>query len=574
MIGLKGGSVFRIVSLGLALACVSALVLIVGIAMLLADNRDTRMPQPPIYSPYPGGLIPKDLQAETDRVNSEIEDLEQEAVSEWRALPKNAGSTMRQVQLLGKIEIYDKNLSVNRNQACAFCHMPYTGFSGPISSLNATVVAYPGSVHYRFGRRKPQGYTYSPYYPVLQYNRAQNNFYGGNFWDLRATGYRTQSPDAEQAQGPPHDTQEMAFPDTACVIYRIANGAYAGIFTTVWGTQAFAIRWPAQTEKTCGTPGGAFGSNMAPLDLKPEDRGKADAAYDQYALAITAYEESPDVSPFSSKFDAALASPDKKILTSDEQAGWDLFRGKAKCNTCHLDGTQSSFQESSSGSNGTTAAGNAASVAPLFTDFTSSNLGVPRNPQNPFYYENKPDAYGFTPNPEGPRAIDLGVGAFLKGNAGDLPNSEWAQYAGNFDGKMQVPTLRNVDMRPDPTFIKSYMHNGYLKSLKEVVHFYNTRDVYKAKGGTCSPGTEKLTCWPPPEVSRNVDTTTGNLGLTDKEEDQIVAFMRTLTDGHMYPYTDSNSFRPSHVKSNFFPQVKKVSYRPPFDASPQLRIPH
>jgi cytochrome c peroxidase len=42
---------------------------------------------------------------------------------------------------------------------------------------------------------------------------------------------------------------------------------------------------------------------------------------------------------------------------------------------------------------------------------------------------------------------------------------------------MQVQTLRNVDMRPCPTFVKAHMHNGYLKSLKEVVHFYNTRDV-------------------------------------------------------------------------------------------------
>ena len=107
---------------------------------------------------------------------------------------------------------------------------------------------------------------------------------------------------------------------------------------------------------------------------------------------------------------------------------------------------------------------------------------------------------------------------------------------------MQVPTLRNVDMRPDPKFIKAYMHNGYLKSLKEVVHFYNTRDLYKARGGTCPTGTEKLTCWPPPEVSANVDTTIGNLGLTDKEEDQIVAFLRTLTDGYTRPYTDGNTF--------------------------------
>jgi cytochrome c peroxidase len=536
-------------NMALVLGCGTGLALLMAIAIRSPDPRDRGAPQESIYSPYPAALIPKDLEAEADRVNREIDDLEQEAMSQWRVLPKNGGTAMRQVQLLGKIEMYDKNLSVNRNQACAFCHMPYAGFSGPVSSLNATVVAYPGSVHYRFGKRKPQGYTYSPYYPTLQYNPTQSNFYGGNFWDLRATGYRTQSPDAEQAQGPPHDTQEMGLPDTACVVYRIATGPYAGIFTTVWGTQAFSIAWPAQAEKTCSTPGGAFGANMEPLELKLEDRGKSDAAYDQYALSITAYEQSPDISPFSSKFDAALASPDKKILTAEEQAGWDLFRGKAKCNTCHLDGTQNSFQESSSGSNGTTTAGNAAGVAPLFTDFTSSNLGVPRNPKNPFYYQNKPDAYGFTPNPEGLSFIDFGVGSFLSRKSGDLPNSEWAQYAKNFDGKMQVITLRNIDMRPYATFVKAYMHNGYLKSLKEVVHFYNTRDVYKAKGGACPAGTEKLTCWPAPEVPNNVDTTIGNLGLTDKEEDQIVAFMRTLTDGYTYPYTDGNSFRPPPATS-------------------------
>jgi cytochrome c peroxidase len=107
---------------------------------------------------------------------------------------------------------------------------------------------------------------------------------------------------------------------------------------------------------------------------------------------------------------------------------------------------------------------------------------------------------------------------------------------------MQVSTLRNIDMRPYPAFVKSYMHNGYLKSLKEVVHFYNTRDVYKSPTGTCSPQTEKLTCWPAPEVAANVDTTTGNLGLTDAEENQIVAFLRTLTDGYTQAYTDAKSF--------------------------------
>ena len=90
--------------------------------------------------------------------------------------------------------------------------------------------------------------------------------------------------------------------------------------------------------------------------------------------------------------------------------------------------------------------------------------------------------------------------------------------------------VRNVDMRPRPDFVKAYMHNGYLKSLKEVVHFYNTRDALPRCQGEGAPG-EKVSCWPAPEVSANVDTTVGKLGLTPQEEDQLVAFMKTLTDG-------------------------------------------
>src|SRR6266566_98928 len=159
-----------------------------------------------VYFPYPPGVIPPDLVPEIDRVNREVKLIEAEALAQWHALPINSGTAMRQVQILGKLELFDKNLSVNKNQACSFCHMPYAGFSGPIPSVNLTTVAYPGSVHFRFGKRKPQAYTYSPWYPVLDYNESQEDFYGGNFWDLRATGSLLQSADAEQAQGPPHDS--------------------------------------------------------------------------------------------------------------------------------------------------------------------------------------------------------------------------------------------------------------------------------------------------------------------------------------------------------------------------------
>jgi hypothetical protein len=82
-----------------------------------------------------------------------------------------------------------------------------------------------------------------------------------------------------------------------------------------------------------------------------------------------------------------------------------------------------------------------------------------------------------------------------------------------------------VDKRPKPDFVKAYMHNGYLKSLKEVVHFYNTRDTLGACQMAHDPG-EKVTCWPSPEVPLNVNKTIGRLGLTDREEDQIVEAKR------------------------------------------------
>jgi cytochrome c peroxidase len=167
-------------------------------------------------------------------------------------------------------------------------------------------------------------------------------------------------------------------------------------------------------------------------------------------------------------------------------------------------------------------------VAPLFTDFTSANTGLPKNQAIPYYCESAPDQYGYTPNPLGLAALDLGVGAMLSGTNNPNP-LQWKSLAPLYNGKFQVPTLRNVDRRPRPDFVKAYMHNGYLKSLAEVVHFYNTSQALPrcAQG---SPG-EKVSCWPVPETPQNVTTLIGNLGLTSQDESDLVAFLQTLTDG-------------------------------------------
>src|SRR6202165_6015890 len=131
-------------------------------------------------------LSPQALQ-EIAQVEAEIDRIEAQAIERLAAPPDNQ---IQQVEVLGKLMLYDKQLSVNRNEACAFCHTPETGFTGPVSELNRTTGAYPGSVRTRFSDRKPQTHSYAPLSPVLHYNPGQGDLVGGNFWDMRATGRR------------------------------------------------------------------------------------------------------------------------------------------------------------------------------------------------------------------------------------------------------------------------------------------------------------------------------------------------------------------------------------------------
>jgi len=400
----------------------------------------------------------------------------------------------QQLILLGKLLFYDRELSVRRNEACAFCHMPETGFSGPVSALNQTTVSYPGSIRSRFSERSPQTHSYASYAPVLHYNALQGDFVGGAFWDMRATGLRLNSPLAEQAQGPPLDPVEMGLIDAACMVYRASERPYRPIAERVWGAQAFAVKWPNDVEAVCDRPGPATASDPLPVHLSRVDRGIVQTTFDAIAQAIAAYEGSDEVNPFSSKFDLVMA--DKAKFTPEEQVGYALFRSKAShCNECHRDGGPGE--------------------EPLFTDFTASNLGLPANRAVPHYEEGT--------------FSDMGVGGFLRGPLN--PDSQWSSQAKSFVGKYKTPTLRNVDKRPQPDFVKAYMHNGYLKSLEEVVHFYNTRDALPAcKAG--DPG-EKVSCWPAPEHPETMNRRQlGKLGLSAKQESAIVAFLKTLTDGY------------------------------------------
>jgi cytochrome c peroxidase len=337
----------------------------------------------------------------------------------------------------------------------------------------------------------------------------------------------------------------MGNPDTACIAYKISQAPYRPLFTLVWG-DSFDIKWPSNTAQICATPDGAFGSNTQPVALSPTDRTKANNIFDHWGQSISFYEGSSDVSPFTSKIDANIKGT--YTYNSDENAAKTLFGGQGNCNSCHLDGLSTTLTSSQIDT------GTPADTAPLFTNFAYANLGLPLNPRITLFYESTPDGFGFTPNSDGFQYRDLLFGNFLRSGpqSGPDPNAtNWLQYAPATDGRAQTATIRDAALTPPqcptteagqtdangnpiPYFQKEFFHNGYIKSLKQLVHFYNTRDVYgyNVTSGHCPAGTvERVTCWPMPEVPDNMNMTIGNLGLTDQEENLVVLAIQLATDG-------------------------------------------
>ena len=370
-------------------------------------------------------------------------------------------------ELLGGLIFFDANLSEPKGQACESCHGKDVGWTGPNEASNVLRGGvYHGANTSRFGNRKPPTIAYSTFAPNFRLDNAMTGaFVGGEFWDGRATGEIRGTAALDQATGPFLNPLEMNNPNGDVVVDKVCTSNYVDLFKRVWGNNA----------------------------CKDKNKKKA---FDDIASSIVAFEASKEVSPFSSKYDAYL---DGKVkLTDKEMRGLNVFKGKAICNNCHI---------ADIGPNG---------EHPLLTNFIYGDPGTPRNPQNPFY--NEPEF-----NPLGVAYIDPGLAGHIQNNP------SWLKYQRINYGKFRVPTLRNIDKRPNDAFIKRYMHNGFFNSLKDVVHFYNTRDTLPICG--FSGSVIGKNCWPLPEVALNANPKVGNLGLTDNEEDDIVTFLKTLSDG-------------------------------------------
>jgi cytochrome c peroxidase len=403
-----------------------------------------------------------------------------------------AASTLTVMEQLGK-ELFFAKISSPSSMSCADCHAPSAGWTGPNAGINLHGAVYRGAVPQRFGNRKPPSSAYASFAPIFHFDERIEAFIGGTFWDGRATGERLGSPVAEQALGPFLNPVEQNMSDPQAVCHAVARSKKL--------SQRFEQAW-------------GHGS------LDCSDAGFAQT-YDMIGLSIAAYEGSPEVNPFTSTFDAywgtclaagnseeacGLAEGEKDVLDPygifTEEQFLGLIEFGEYCSACHISHV--------AGPGGT---------PPLFTDFEFHNIGVPKNPGNPFYrMDTVYLADGSPINPEGAAFVDLGLGGFLR------TRQEYAHLADANDCKFKTPTLRNVDARPGGGFPKAYMHNGVFKSLHEVVDFYNTRDV-------------EGRVWPAAECDRNLNDELftglpiGNFELDDEAVDAIVAFMATLTDG-------------------------------------------
>jgi len=402
------------------------------------------------------------------------------------ALAAPAGAqSLTPLETLGRALFFDTELSLNGNQACASCHSPDAGFAADLATINAAGSVMEGSVAGLFGNRKPPSAAYASPAPVFHHTAEDGGFLfvGGAFLDGRATGATLGNPTADQALGPFLNPVEMALPHAACVVQKVCNGSYSAEMAAVWGAEICNIDLPDSLAAQCSGSG-------AHIELSDASTAKVEAAFGRIGLSISAYESSPDVNRYSSKYDRYLA--DAVTFSPQEAAGLALFEGKAECSACHITGPGPNAEPA------------------LFTDFTYDNLGVPRNPASPVYLN-------------APEWVDIGLAGFL------LTDTLFDEVANGQMGKFKVPTLRNVAAGES----RSYMHNGYFKTLEGVVRFYNTRDVWPACNEALVAETQALArhCWPEAEVSLNVNTAElGDLKLTADEEAAIVAFLSALSD--------------------------------------------
>lgn len=354
---------------------------------------------------------------------------------------------------LGEKIFKDASLSASGKMSCATCHDPNSAHA----QTNDLSVQLGGPNLDVAGTRAVPSLRYLSSTPAFFFDK-EGTPTGGFNRDGKADTLLA------QAIRPFLAAHEMANDDAKAVVDKLSRASYAAEFRKAFG------------DSILSDPDAAF------LAMR-------------HALQRYQLEDSAEFSPFTSKYDAFLAGQVK--LSDQELRGLALFNSPSKgnCAACH---------PSARGSDGS---------APLFTDFTFDNLGVPRNAGIPA----NADASFF----------DLGLC--------QVDRPELASR-GDLCGAFKVPTLRNVATR------KTFFHNGRFKTLREALRFYVTRDTnpelwYPLVNGTADKFNDL-----PPQYRANVNTTEvpynrrpGDApALSDSEIDDVLAFLATLSDGYSH----------------------------------------
>jgi cytochrome c peroxidase len=239
----------------------------------------------------------------------------------------------------------------------------------------------------------------------------------------------------------------------------------------------------------------SYAAELIALSGANQDSG---AAFDTIVEAFEAWEQDDqEFYPYTSKYDAWLAG--KARLSEVEQRGLKLFTDpdKGNCARCHI---------ATRGANGT---------PPQFTDYGLIALGVPRNGR---ISANANSAW-----------YDLGLCG---------PERQDLQSRVEYCGRFMTPSLRNVATR------KALFHNGVFHTLKEVVEFYVRRDTNPEKWYPRNlDGTVRKFNDLPVKYHGNVEmdppfgrSVGAKPALTDNEIQDVIAFLKTLTDGFRAPY--------------------------------------
>jgi cytochrome c peroxidase len=399
-------------------------------------------------------------------------------------LVRSAGVPLSAMAILGKEVFFDRTLSSSGRVSCAACHSPQHAYGPP----NDLPVMYGGATLKRQGVRAV---------PSLMYLERSPGFTVGPETGEGPDGAATPSPPPALARG-----QKTAQNPSQSSTNLVPQG---GLF---WDGRADTLQEQALSPLL--NPLEMDGGSVARVAVKLRQSPYAPQLVQLFGasvfdnprvvvsealFAVGRYQiESVDFHPYSSKYDAWLEG--KARFTSAEARGYRIFNDpqRANCAGCHVD------QASADG------------LPPLFTDHQYEALGVPRNGlltvnRNPAYY-------------------DLGICGPLRT---DMKTQ--IQYCGMF----LTPTLRNVATR------HAFFHNGAYHSLQQVVDFYDFRDtkpqrVYRRDRNGHVDKYDDL----PLRYRTNVDTIDPPFDrvvgatppMTRQEEEDVIAFLRTLTDGY------------------------------------------